>query len=161
MDDEDWDEAYDIIIHGNLNLNQWDKENRTALWVASLLENERAVHLLIQHGADPDVMSGNGFTPLLNAVIWGDYELAVLFLNAGADPDIPETPLFIAAQKGYINFVKLLVDKFGADTSIKSNTGATPLDTAIANNKDGRNQEVIDYLMSVGAEMTVDPDDYK
>ena len=53
------------------------------------------------------------------------------------------------------------MDKFGADTSIKSNTGATPLDTAIANNKDGRNQEVIDYLMSVGAEMTVDPDDYK
>jgi FOG: Ankyrin repeat len=166
MDDEDWDEVYDIIIHGDLNLNQWDRENRTALELASLLENEKAVHLLIQHGADPDVMSGNGFTPLLNAVIWENYKITELLLNAGADPDIPDgnrhkTPLFVAAQKGYIDIVKLLVDKFGADTSIKSNVGATPLDTAIANNKDGRNQEVIDYLMSVGAKMTVDPDDYK
>ena len=166
MDDEDWDEVYDIIIHGDLNLNQWDRENRTALELASLLENEKAVQLLIQHGADPDVMSGNGFTPLLNAVIWENYKITELLLNAGADPDIPDgnrhkTPLFVAAQKGYVNIVKLLVDKFGADTSIKSNVGATPLDTAIANNKDGRNQEVIDYLMSVGAEMTVDPDDYK
>ena len=53
------------------------------------------------------------------------------------------------------------MDKFGADTSIKSSTGATPLDTAIANKKNGKNKDVIDYLMSVGAEMTVDPDDYK
>ena len=166
MDDEDWDEAYDIIIHGDLNLNQWDRENRTALELASLLENEKAVQLLIQHGADPDVISGNGFTPLLNAVIWENYKITELLLNAGADPDIPDgrrhkTPVFVAAQKGYIDIVRLLVDKFGADTSIKSNVGATPLDTAIANNKDGRNQEVIDYLMSIGAKMTVDPDDYK
>ena len=32
---------------------------------------------------------------------------------------------------------------------------ATPLDTAIANNKNGRNQDVVDYLISVGAETTI------
>ena len=166
FDDEAWDEAYRLIKHGDLNLNQWDSEHRTALELASLIENETAVKLLLQHGADPNKMSGNGFTPLINAAIWENYRIAKLLLENGADPNIPDynrhkTPLFIAAQKGYIDIVKLLVDKFGADTNIKSNVGATPLDTAIANNKDGRNQEVIDYLMSVGAEMTVDPDDYK
>lgn len=156
MDDEEWDEAYNIIIHGDLNLNQLDRENRAALELAALYENENAIHLLIQHGADSDIMSGNGFTPLLNAVIWGNYKIAELLLNAGADPDIPDgnkhkTPLFVAAQKGYIDIVKLLVNNFGADTSIKSNIGETPLDAAIANNKNGKNKEVIDYLMSVGA----------
>lgn len=57
-----------------------------------------AAQLLLDRGADLNVRSGDGTTPLLMATINGNYDLAMRFLEDGADPTLESedgaTPLF-------------------------------------------------------------------
>lgn len=67
---------------------------------------------------------------LLDAVNNNNSQLARKLLESGVDPNIKntnrETPLFIAAYKGYIEIVKVLLS-YGADINIKDKNGYTPL----------------------------------
>lgn len=97
-----------------------------------------AAQLLLDHGADLDETTGGDHsTPLLVAVINGNYDLAVEFLAAGADPNIasedgvaplyavlgnrwapkalyPQPTAFKQQQTDYLNVMRALLDA-GAD----------------------------------------------
>ncbi|MFQ6226438.1 ankyrin repeat domain-containing protein [Nocardia sp. NPDC002869] len=76
---------------------------------------------LLAAGADPNTpepphpqQTGPGTPPLLWAVRNGHRETVELLLAAGADPEIPGTPLTIAAQGGRYGIVRSLPAR-GAD----------------------------------------------
>ncbi|NUS92385.1 MAG: ankyrin repeat domain-containing protein, partial [Nocardia sp.] len=82
-------------------------------------------------GADPDLpepphpeQTGPGTPPLLWAVRNGHRETVELLLAAGADPEIPGTPLTIAAQGGRLGIVRSLL-AHGADPARPDESGRT------------------------------------
>ncbi|KAI3848019.1 hypothetical protein MKX03_001131, partial [Papaver bracteatum] len=74
------------------------------------------VKVLLDHGANPNLVFGDAYTPLQSSIRTQSWECMMLLLKAGADPNIgPECkPLTIAADVGIIHIIKLLV-KYGAD----------------------------------------------
>ena len=58
-----------------------------------------------------------GLTPLMEAASGGYVEVGVVLLNMGADVNAPPVPssrdtaLTIAADKGHLKFVKLLIER--------------------------------------------------
>lgn len=72
------------------------------------------VAMLLEAGADPDERGVNGFAPLHHAAATGDFDVARLLLDRGADPglrtgvDDNETPADVAAATGNAALAMLL-----------------------------------------------------
>jgi hypothetical protein len=106
------------------------QENKsTALHYAAAVGDTDAVSVLLIAGANIDVQSVHGETPLFNAVRHGQIKVAELLLQARASTEIPDrdgnTPLHCAAGTGDCNMLRILI-KFGADVSRKNKLGLTP-----------------------------------
>ena len=124
-----------------------DKENNTALMVASTQHNAPIARLLLQKGAEVDAVTkqngkgrngspGNGGVSALGmAVPYGSPELIRTLLDARANPNTRDnrgmTPLMlaVASENQDPEVVKLLLAA-GADPTIKSDVGETALDWA-------------------------------
>eukprot|EP00960_Hanusia_phi_P000443 12251-Hanusia_phi.AAC.1 len=103
------------------NLNSQDPEDlqKTALHKAAFQGNPLVVSKLIELGADPNVQSETGATPLHIAAAYGHYTTISYLLQLGSDPSVTnldgDTPLELAKFKGrfsdrsdFIEVVKLL-----------------------------------------------------
>ena len=103
--------------------------------------DEAAVAALLEGGADPNSRSSgradqdpplerHQWSPLLHAVRSGHPEIALLLLEAGADPDAAhrdgETALMAAAERGMIRVVAGLLER-GADVGATRPDGSTAL----------------------------------
>ena len=55
------------------------------------LDSHEFMIMFIFTGCDVNIQSSSGRTPLLEAVINGDYDVAKLLIKAGCDPDITDT----------------------------------------------------------------------
>lgn len=78
----------------------------------------------------------DGDTPLMLSVRNGYVTSAVIFLEAGANPDVQhrktgDTALHLAVEAGNSSLLKALL-AFGADVQVKNHKGKTPLDIARA-----------------------------
>lgn len=88
---------------------------------------------LILSGANIDQHDRKGWTALHYACHWDEYEIAVQLLDSGADPNgadpdpypysLIDTPLTIAAGKGYFYLVRLLI-AHGADPDLYAGDNA-------------------------------------
>lgn len=67
----------------------------------------RLIQLLIENGANVDVESNSGMTPLLKASKMGNYTVCKILLDSGAKKHLVESKS-IALQKKYIRISKLL-----------------------------------------------------
>jgi cytohesin len=110
--------------------------------------------LLLEHGADPNV--GTGEHQLMRtAAITGDRALAEALLahgakvNPGDDGYGAESPLHAALAEGHGDVAELLVAK-GADVHARTVQGRTPLHFAVFYLKDRR---VIELLLARGADV--------
>ncbi|HEX6834207.1 MAG TPA: quinoprotein dehydrogenase-associated putative ABC transporter substrate-binding protein [Rudaea sp.] len=100
-------------------------------------DGERARYLL-DHGANANARSGDGYPPLANAVRFGFADLVPMLLRYKADPNATDlghwTPLMYAAWTDSGELVDLLV-KAGAKIEIGDDAGLTPLGIAAQNGK--------------------------
>jgi ankyrin repeat protein len=99
-----------------LDVNRRNNSGNTPLHTAS---DEWSCHtemivLLLQHGAEPNVMNNAGRTPLMSAVRDGAESTKVL-LDHGADPNLhgdnARPPLHIASGYASVRVIDLLLDK--------------------------------------------------
>lgn len=93
-----------------------------------------------------------GFTPLMLSVQKGHINSSVVFLQAGADPDVKhcdtgDTALHYAVQNGNVHLLKALL-AFGADVEIENGEGKVPLAVASASTAEGAN-ECVDVLETI------------
>ena len=92
------------------------------------------VRLLLDAGADKNLLDCDGFTALMLASDRGHHEVVRLLLEAGADEGLTNcfgrTALMPASQAGRVEIVRLLLDA-GADKNLLDCDGFTALMLAI------------------------------
>lgn len=119
-----------------------------ALYQAIVSNNLEAIDLLLEHGANPNLIIDN--QTLFHLISYtGNEKLAELFLSKGAIVDTKDTtgktPLHYAAYNDNIKMVKLLIDH-GANVNISDQLMETPLFCS-------HDSEVIDLLIENGADI--------
>jgi ankyrin repeat protein len=103
----------------------------TPLCGAACWGYEDAVRALLEGGADPNRAEADGFLPLQWAALGPHHGTAAALLEAGADPNPPCAPLVIAADRGAIGLVQLLL-AHGADPALRDESGRTAVEAAEA-----------------------------
>ncbi len=98
--------------------NARDDEGETGLVVAIARRDDTWTSFLLNEGADPNLATRSGDTPLMAAARAGYHEAAEWLLSARAKVDTAnrsgETALILAVQNRHANIVKLLLS-VGAD----------------------------------------------
>lgn len=108
----------------------------TALHLAIFGRQDEAARVLLENGADRNVLSTGSIArvpPLGTAAFVRSVPLARLLLDAGADPNAQGeggfTALHTAAQNGDEDLARLLLDR-GADSDAATKEGKRPADLA-------------------------------
>lgn len=132
---EDDDETLlDQAIALGVDLNTIDVSGNTALYYAALGNHVPIMVMLLQHGANPNLVVADGCTPLIGAA-WGNTAAVRALLELGADVNQAEnsgmTALMWAAHGGHAGVIETLL-RHGADVNARDNHGFTALMYAAA-----------------------------
>jgi ankyrin repeat protein len=118
----------------------------------ALGDTARVAGLLAADRQLADQYSADGFTPLGLACYFGHRDVALLLLDAGADPKrasrntLRVSPLHSAVSAGHAALAALLLER-GAEPNLEEANGMTPLHTAAATG----NREIVALLLQAGA----------
>lgn len=128
---------------------EWLMPLMAAVGVARSTE---AAELLLDAGANPNLHSGDGATPLFEAVDDAHYELASLLVSKGADVNVKftggKTPLMFAVGNGALRCVDLCLDS-GADiNAVDQERGVGAFGLAL----DRLDLQLAEHLFERGAE---------
>ena len=114
----------------------WSPDGFTALHLASFFGQEEAAKILLERGAEVNLVARNPsihVTPLHSAAAGSHSEIVKLLLEHGADPNAAQdggfTPLHSAAQNDDRESVEALLEA-GADPSRANDEGKTPAELA-------------------------------
>ena len=142
-----------IDLGANVNAQRTD-DKVTPLILSAGWNNFMAVYLLLDHGADANIVEADGCTPLHLAVIEGNQNLAKLFLeknalvnSQNADGD---SPLHTAVSNGFFDITKLLIKK-GSNVNLQNKEGRTPLFLGVKN----KQKHLIKLLIENEADVTI------
>jgi RNA polymerase sigma factor (sigma-70 family) len=123
-------------------VDAFSAEGFTPLALAAHFGHNETVQLLIERGADVNVVSTHpiGVTPLHAALFGGKAGAARLLLDNGADPNARRggrgwpragwTALHYAAAYGFVDLIESLIER-GADLNARDDEGKTPLAVAV------------------------------
>ncbi len=130
------------------------EDDSTMLMYAAVDGFTNLIKVLLELGADVNILGHDGETAIFGTAANGNTEDNELLVNAGADLTIAtyhlaETPLHQAVECENVDAVKVFL-KAGADIDALDIDGTTPLDLA----RNGKNHEIIKLLenFSVGSE---------
>lgn len=161
----DYDERVALLKSiGKENLNSIFRGKTTALYSASATGDVRAVRLLLDAQASPNI-SVRGRSPLHVAAGKGNQQIAEMLLSAGADVSATtssgRTSLLNAAARGSTSTVKCILTWIGKLESREStssivdcsqtDTGRTPLSVAVEEGHD----EVVRLLLDAKASVVL------
>ncbi|XP_065941925.1 uncharacterized protein [Magallana gigas] len=115
---------------------------------------DETVQILMLNGADINLCSEDGTSPLFIACQDGHDSTVQLLLSYGADTNLcmndGASPLFIACEDGHDSTVQLLLSN-GADINLCMNDGASPLYVACQKGHDS----TVKLLLSNGADINL------
>jgi ankyrin repeat protein len=133
--------------------------DQAPLRLASDVNNETAVALLIKAGADPNAKSSGGTTALFAAAESGYTGVVRQLLKAGADfhaaqgsDGEPETPLASAASFKRWDIVELLVNS-GANPNVRDRNGWAPIDFAAMHACGAGREDILKLLIDKGSKV--------
>jgi hypothetical protein len=119
-------EVLDLFFAAEHDVNAVDNSGIAPIMYTNDFEMAK---LLVEHGADVDILDPSGRSPLWYAVERNDIETAKLFISRGASPNVAGDdniyPLMRAASIGNVDLITLLLDN-GAYTDIKDELNRTP-----------------------------------
>lgn len=125
--------AVRLLLDMGSDINAQIETNRnTALTLACFQGRNEVVSLLLDRKANVEHRAKTGLTPLMEAASGGYIEVGRVLLDKGADvnaapvPSSRDTALTIAADKGHLKFVELLLSR-GAAVEVKNKKGNSPL----------------------------------
>ncbi|XP_065052326.1 serine/threonine-protein phosphatase 6 regulatory ankyrin repeat subunit A-like [Rhopilema esculentum] len=112
-----------------------DQRNCTPLFYACSAGHARVAGMLLQSGADPNLVNDLGESPSHSASLTGSLECLRLLFAAGANMTVhnneKDTPLHEAASAGKEDCVNFLL-QCGCPATVKNTNGATPLHYSVA-----------------------------
>ena len=150
-----------LLLERNADPNAQDQDGRNALVfaVGKMKRKDQPlakgypfiIQALLDHGADVNLKTKKGGTPLMIAAWTADAEILRTLLKEGADPNVQDqegrTAMIFALNKGLPLIVQALLDH-GANANLKTKKGWTPLMIA-ARNSDYKS---VRALLDKGAE---------
>ena len=128
----------ELLDAGLAEVDGVNADGYTALGLACFFGHLEEAKLLLDRGADPNVISSNEMAvmPLHSALSGGHKEIATLLVARGAEVDEPTgsdwTPLHYVAESGDLETARMLV-KAGARSGYARNDGKTALEVAEEN----------------------------
>ncbi|XP_047482519.1 ankyrin repeat domain-containing protein 50-like [Penaeus chinensis] len=95
----------EALLRAGADVNHRSYGNETALFLASQRGYLQLVRLFLDHDAEPDVVTKQGFTALLYATWNRHSEVVLALLGSGADPNFQTPtskyfPLYLASRRG-------------------------------------------------------------
>lgn len=145
--------AIEVLVEDGANINIQRSGllrslyyNWTPLMWAAYRSDRRVMQVLLDNGADPDIVAKNGETALLLSFQKNCIECIELLLENGADVNQKwpsgETPLFRAVRENRIDLVRMLINS-DANVVRRGLGNMTPAEYAVLHNAD---QEIINLV---------------
>ena len=141
-----------VLLDKKANPNLLSGPKRESALVNAVKRNYGGmVNMLLDAGADVDILSRDNWTPLFYAIADNDLTLASLLMKLGANPNHADrfglTPLMVCAQKGYFEMSVILL-KFGANHTARDYTGNSALLLTVL----GHHYSIARLLLEKGAD---------
>lgn len=128
------------MLKDNPDLNGTDyKQDYNATHVAAKYNQLEALEMILEAGADPNVIGFDNTSGMQLGITHGNVEITKMFILSGADVNgvdiLGNTALHFAAIYGRRDIARMLLRTKGMDASIKNKDGKTALDIAIEEEK--------------------------
>lgn len=115
-------EIVTLLLAAGANPNERTEEGNTALYWATVKDENELVRLLINAEATVEAQPECGYTSLHQAAIHGNREIVELLLSADSKStlhkfdEVSRKPLMWAGEKGHLEIVRMLIEA-GADVN--------------------------------------------
>ena len=149
-------EVFSCLLEKGADINACLNDGMTPLMIAAEDSLVNVVTFLIKQGANVDLQDNYGKTALHYALgsLNFSFEILCCLIQKGADVNTGSndklTSLMIAAEKGHINALTLLI-KFGADADLQDKNGKTALHHAVYGSD--VSCEILSCLIEMGADV--------